>query len=197
MNYPEKITSAVEFFRRIPGVGEKTAFRQVLGLARWRKDELENFGRALQELAQLQYCEECGLFSDGNVCDVCKRPERVGHGIVCVVESLSDCIAVEKSGQFRGIYHVLGGVLNPLSGIGPDEIGIPRLVERVKRLKVQSLILAINPSIEGDATCSYIRQALPSEVSAERIGFGMPMGGALEYLDSMTISKALENRRKI
>lgn len=197
MNYPEKITSTVEFFRRIPGVGEKTAFRQVLGLARWRADELLAFGKAMQELATLEYCSECGLFSEGELCDVCKRPERVREGVICVVESLSDCLAVEKSGQFRGLYHVLGGVLNPLSGIGPDEIGIPRLVDRVKRLEIKSLILAINPSIEGDATSSYIRQALPENVSAERIGFGMPMGGSLEYLDSMTISKALENRRRI
>lgn len=197
MNYPEKITQTVDFFRRIPGVGEKTAFRQVLGLARWRRDELESFGRALQELASLEYCQECGLFSEAALCDVCSRHERVQSGVICVVESLSDCLAVEKSGQFRGLYHVLGGVLNPLSGIGPEEIGIPRLVERTQRLNVQSLILAINPSIEGDATCSYIRQSLPASVSAERIGFGMPMGGALEYLDSMTISKALENRRKI
>lgn len=197
MNYPEKITSTVEFFRRIPGVGEKTAFRQVLGLARWRQDELMAFGQAMQALASLQYCKECGLFSEDELCDVCQRRERVAAGVICVVESLSDCLAVEKSGQFRGLYHVLGGVLNPLSGIGPDEIGIPRLVERVSRLEIKSLILAINPSIEGDATCAYLRQLLPTDVSVERIGFGMPMGGALEYLDSMTISKALENRRRI
>lgn len=197
MNYPEKIIAAVENFRRIPGVGEKTAFRQVLGLAKWRAEELISFGKALQELASLEYCSECSLFSEGELCDICRRPERTTSGVVCVVESLSDCLAVEKSNQFRGLYHVLGGVLNPLSGIGPDEIGIPRLVERVKRLQVKALILAINPSIEGDATSSYIRQELPSDVSVERIGFGMPMGGALEFLDSMTISKALENRKRI
>ncbi len=197
MNYPEKIISTVEHFRKIPGVGEKTAFRQVLGLAKWRTEDLLSFGRAMQELASLEYCSECGLFSEGQICDVCKRSERVATGVICVVESLSDCLAVEKSGQFRGLYHVLGGVLNPLSGIGPDEIGVPKLVERVKRLEVKTLILAINPSIEGDATSSYIRQEIPAEVSAERIGFGMPMGGALEYLDSMTISKALENRKRI
>lgn len=197
MNYPDKITNLVEYFRRIQGVGEKTAFRQVLGLARWRGDELESFGRAMTELAALKYCSECGLFSDGDLCDVCANPQRVKEGVICVVESLSDCLAVEKSAQFRGLYHVLGGVLNPLAGVGPDEIGIPRLVERVKRLEIKGLILAINPSIEGDATSSYIRQVLPNDVGVERIGFGMPMGGALEFLDSMTISKALENRRRI
>ncbi len=197
MNYPEKITGLVEYFRRIPGVGEKTALRQVLGLARWRDDELIAFGKALNDLSQLQYCQECGLFSEGSLCDVCARPERIKEGIICVVESLSDCLAVEKSGQFRGLYHVLGGVLNPLAGVGPDEIAIPKLVERVKRLEIRGVILAINPSIEGDATSSYIRQVLPESVGVERIGFGMPMGGALEYLDSMTISKALENRRRM
>ncbi|MBH48685.1 MAG: recombination protein RecR [Halobacteriovorax sp.] len=197
MNYPEKIIAAVENFRKIPGVGEKTAFRQILGLSKWRTEELVSFGQALKDLATLEYCIECGLFSEGELCDVCRRSERAAAGIICVVESLSDCLAVEKSGQFRGLYHVLGGVLNPLAGIGPEEIGIPRLVQRVQRLGIKTLILAINPSIEGDATSSYIRQELPDDVSAERIGFGMPMGGALEFLDSMTITKALENRKKI
>lgn len=114
--------------------------------------------------------------------------------VLCIVEGVTDLLAIEKSSQFKGRYHVLGGVLNPLLGIGPNELGINKLIDRIKRNEIEELVLAINPSVEGDATCSFIKELLPDGVKAERIGFGMPMGGSLEYLDTLTISKALENR---
>ena len=137
------------------------------------------------------------MFSDEDQCSVCLDNSRGLDGTICVVESITDCMAIERSNQFKGKYHVLGGVLNPLMGIGPDELSIDKLVSRVKEDGITSLILAVNPSVEGDATCSYIKQVIPESVAADRIGFGIPMGGSLEYLDSMTITKALENRRKM
>ena len=117
--------------------------------------------------------------------------------MMCIVESISDCMAIEKSGQYRGVYHILGGVLNPLLGVGPDELSIDHLMKRIADEEIREIILAINPSVEGDATCSYIRQLVGSTIAVERIGFGIPMGGSLEYLDAMTIGKAIENRKKM
>ncbi len=113
------------------------------------------------------------------------------------MESITDYMAIERSGQYRGLYHVLGGVLNPLLGVGPAELNIDKLKKRVTELGVTSIILAIGPSVEGDATCSYIKSTLPENVMVDRIGFGIPMGGNLDYLDTMTISKALENKTKM
>ena len=116
---------------------------------------------------------------------------------ICVVESLSDCLAIERAQQFKGTYHILGGVINPLLGIGPDELQIDKLVNRVLEEEVEEVVLALNPSVEGDATCSYLKQVLPEGPSVERIGFGVPIGSHLEYLDSMTINKAFENTTRI
>ena len=174
-----------------------TALRQSLILTKWTPEELSNFGRAIINLAKLKKCSSGGMFSDEDRCSVCLDTSRGIDGTICVVESITDCMAIERSNQFKGRYHVLGGVLNPLMGIGPDELSIDKLVDRIKNEGITNLILAVNPSVEGDATCSYIRQVIPELVEADRIGFGIPMGGSLEYLDSMTITKALENRRKM
>jgi recombination protein RecR len=112
------------------------------------------------------------------------------------VENVSDLMAIERSGQFKGLYHILGGVLNPLLGVGPEQLRLDELEEKIKRREIAEIILAVNPSVEGDATCAYIRSLIDESVKVERIGFGVPIGGSLEYLDSMTISKALENRKK-
>jgi len=193
MELPEKILQAVEQFRKIPGIGEKTALRQSLLLTNWDIEELHQFGRAIKELSELKKCEQCGMFAEVTICHICENHSRSEVGTICVVESISDCLAIERGGEFKGLYHILGGVLNPLMGIGPDDLGIGILIDRVKKFKVENLVLALNPSAEGDATCSYIKNSLPEGLSVDRIGFGIPMGGSLEYLDSMTISKALEN----
>jgi recombination protein RecR len=112
------------------------------------------------------------------------------------VENASDLLAIEKSGTFKGVYHILGGVLNPLLGVGPDELKMDELREKIIKKEIQEIILAINPSVEGDATCSYLKSILPQTVQVDRIGFGVPIGGSLEYLDPMTITKALENRKR-
>ncbi len=195
MELPEKILRAVDCFRKIPGIGEKTALRQSLLISNWDSEELLMFGQSIKELAQLKKCDECGMFAEVAICHICENYSRSATKMICVVESISDCLAIERGGEFKGLYHILGGVLNPLMGVGPDDLKIDRLVGRVARLEIESLVLALNPSVEGDATCSYIKNSLSDNISVDRIGFGIPMGGTLEYLDSMTISKALENRK--
>ena len=197
MELPQKLLNIVDHFAGLPGIGEKTALRHALFLSRQPKESLEDFSHALLELSELQSCKCCGMLSDDDLCPVCQDPSRKEVKTLCIVENFVDCLAIERSGQFKGLFHVLGGVLNPLMGIGPDELKIDRLLERIQEEGFSEIIMAINPSVEGDATCSYIKNNLPPNINIERIGFGIPMGGSLEYLDSMTISKALENRRKM
>lgn len=197
MELPEKILNTVSQFSKLPGVGEKTALRQSLILTGWETQDLKNFGQAIEDLVNLKNCLRCGMFAEVEYCDICSTESRNELGFLCVVENISDCLAIERSDQFKGVYHVLGGVLNPLLGIGPDELKIDHVVQRIKNEEIINVVLAINPSVEGDATCSFIKDQLPSTINVERIGFGIPMGGSLEYLDNLTISKALENRKKI
>lgn len=201
MRLPETLLNAVSSFGRLPGVGEKTALRQSLFLSTLNREELLLFGESIKALADLRKCQDCGMFCDDQLCSICTDHSRYNCKTLCVVESVTDGMAIEKSGQFRGKLHVLGGVLNPLLGIGPDELSISQLVGRVQKENFSEIILALNPSVEGDATCSYIKQVLEDlkldECMVERIGFGIPIGGSLEYLDSLTITTALENRRKL
>jgi len=193
---PEVIKNAVLALTKLPGIGEKTAFRMVMNMTSWKSKELDIVGDSIVALRNLKLCRECGMFSDEELCPICVDHNRVDQGIICIVENASDLMAIEKSGNFRGIYHILGGVLNPLLGIGPDELGMDKLKERIITNEFTDVILAINPSVEGDATCSYLKMLLPDSIKVERIGFGVPIGGSLEFLDPMTITKALENRKR-
>jgi recombination protein RecR len=136
------------------------------------------------------------MFAEEKFCSICQDAHRQDQRMICVVENISDLMAIEKSGNFKGVYHILGGVLNPLLGVGPDELRMDELKSRIVEKGISEVILAINPSVEGDATCAYFKTLLPEETRIERIGFGVPIGGSLEYLDPMTITKALENRKR-
>lgn len=193
---PEIIKNAVESLTRLPGVGEKTALRMVMNMTQWKAAELITVGHSIASIQNLKHCQDCGMFSEEELCSVCQDVSRKTSGAMCIVENISDLMAIEKSGTFKGIYHVLGGVLNPLLGIGPDELGIDKIKERIAKQEITEIILAINPSVEGDATCSYFKMILPQDILIDRIGFGVPIGGSLEYLDPLTISKALENRKR-
>ena len=193
---PEVIKAAVEALTRLPGVGEKTAFRMVMSMTNWKSSELISVGSALASLQNLKLCQDCGMFAEHTLCSICQNESRKNLGTMCVVENASDLMAIEKSNHFKGVYHILGGVLNPLLGIGPDELKMDELRDKIIKEEFQEVILAVNPSVEGDATCSYLKSILPSELRVERIGFGVPIGGSLEYLDPMTITKALENRKR-
>lgn len=193
---PEVIKGAVEALTRLPGVGEKTAFRMVMNMTNWKASELISVGSALASLQNLKLCRDCGMFADDSLCSICQNEGRRSLKTLCVVENASDLMAIEKSGHFKGVFHILGGVLNPLLGVGPDELKMDDLREKIQKREIQEVILAVNPSVEGDATCSYLKSILPETVQVERIGFGVPIGGSLEYLDPMTITKALENRKR-
>lgn len=197
MELPEKLLKTVKQFSRLPGVGEKTALRQTLIMTKWNKEDLVAFAESIKSLSELAHCEKCGMFCDEHICKICNDKNRFSSKTVCVVESITDCLAIERSGTFKGKFHILFGVLNPLLGVGPDEIHLEKLFTRIEEEEIDEIILAINPSVEGDATCAYIKQAIPQHVNVERIGFGIPMGGSLEFVDSLTISKALENRRHL
>lgn len=197
MELPEKLLKAVKQFSRLPGVGEKTALRQTLIMTKWNKEDLVFFAEAIKNLSTLNHCQKCGMFCDDELCKICVDKNRNSSKTICVVESVTDCLAIERSGHFRGKFHILFGVLNPLLGIGPDELKLDYLTARIVEEEIEEVILAVNPSVEGDATCAYLRQTLPSSVRVDRIGFGIPMGGSLEFVDSLTITKALENRRHL
>lgn len=193
---PKVIKNAVDALTKLPGVGEKTAFRMVMSMTNWKSQELTMIGEALADLNNLRFCIDCGMFAEADLCSICHDEFRRLQKSLCVVEHASDLMAIEKSGNFKGVYHILGGVLNPLLGIGPEELKLDELKKRILEQGTEEIILAINPSVEGDATCSYLKTLLPSHVRIERIGFGVPIGGSLEYLDPMTITKALENRKR-
>lgn len=192
---PTEIKNAVNSFSKLPGIGEKSAFRLVMSLLKWNQKELEVFSKSILDMNDIKYCKSCSMFSDGDACSICLDESRKGLKTLCVVESASDLMAIERGNEYRGQYQILGGVLNPLLGIGPEQINLERLKLKVQTENIETVILALNPSVEGDATCSYIKQMLPINVSVERIGFGIPIGGSLEFLDTQTISKALENRK--
>lgn len=195
MQLPEALENLIQSFSRLPGIGEKSATRMALQMMQWNPGERGEFAASIQKIETLRNCKECNVLTDMDICSICSSEKRKSSGVLCIVESINDLIAIERSEQFFGTYYVLGGVLNPLLGIGPQEINLDRLEDHIKTLNTKNIILAVNPSVEGDATCSYIKELVPREVDVQRIGFGIPMGGSLEYVDSMTISKAFENRK--
>lgn len=197
MELPQILQSVVDNLKKIPGVGEKTALRYALFLTNWEPKDLKAFGSAIESIGNIKKCGECGIFSNEDICSLCSSPSRNQTKTLCVVETIADYMAIAKGGGYEGLFHVLGGTLNPLMGIGPDELHLDGLVQRIKDKNLENIILALNPSVEGDATCAYIKSMLPGKTSIERIGFGIPMGGSLEYLDGLTIAKALENRRPL
>ena len=197
LELPEKIVAVADSFEKLPGIGAKTAMRYALCLADWSGQDIREFFQSISEMKDLKKCAECGFLSEDVFCDECRLEDGGREGFLCIVESVIDCLAISKSRQYQGYYHVLGGTLNPLLNVGPDKLNLKNLSERIAKRKINNVILALNPSVEGDATCAYIRELLPGGLKVDRIGFGIPIGGSLEYLDPMTISKALENRQEM
>lgn len=197
MELPKALQNLIYSLSMLQGVGEKSATRMALNILNWNEGERDQFSDSLRNLKNLTNCKSCNILADSEQCSICANPKREQSETLCIVENINDVLAIERSEQYFGLYHILGGVLNPLIGIGPSELFLETLEERVQQLGIKNIILAINPSVEGDASCSYIKDILPSELNIERIGFGIPMGGSLEYVDSMTISKAFENRKNL
>ncbi|ATL46744.1 recombination protein RecR [Chitinophaga caeni] len=189
------IENAVNEFAKLPGIGKKTALRLVLHLLKQEPGQVENFGEAITRMRkQIQFCKYCHNVSDEEVCSICKAPSR-NNGIVCVVESIRDVMAIENTQQFNGKYHVLGGIISPIDGIGPDQLNIYSLVERVKADEIKEVIMAVSPTIEGDTTIYYISKKLKDyPVKVTTIARGIAFGGELEYADEMTLARSLTNR---
>ena len=191
----EKLTTQLS---RLPGIGRKTAQRlayYLLGVPREQAQELAQ--AILQAREQVHCCPLCGTYTDKEKCELCTDPGR-SNEVICVVAEPRDVIAMEKTREFRGRYHVLFGVLSPMEGIGPGDIRINELLEKCKGGKIKEVILATNPDVEGEATASYIARLLkPLGVKATRIAHGIPIGGNLEYTDEVTLAKALEGRRSL
>ncbi len=192
---PKEILDAIEKFKVLPGVGERSAMRNILKLLKLSRDEIIEFSESISELNNLNTCGECGVYCDqeSQSCHICTNDNRLESKVICVVESFNDYVAIENSGEYKGLYHILGGVLNPLLNVGPGDLSIEQLKNRILKHSIEKIVLAINPSLEGQATCSYLKEVLEGNCSVERIGFGVPMGGSLEFLDARTISTALNN----
>jgi recombination protein RecR len=192
------LENAVAEFAKLPGIGKKTALRLVLHLLKQDKGVTTLFGNTLQKMRdEIQFCQKCHNISDGSICSICANSGRQ-NDTICVVENIRDVIAIENTQQYHGTYHVLGGIISPLDGIGPEQLTIESLVERVHKDKVTELVFALNPTIQGDTTIYYIQKKLASvHCRITTIARGIAFGGELEYADEMTLGKSISNRQPI
>jgi recombination protein RecR len=192
------LENAVNEFARLPGIGKKTALRLVLHLLKLETSEVERFSETMAKMRnEIQFCSKCHNISDAPVCQICASSSRQKQ-LICVVESIREVIAIESTQQYNGLYHVLGGVISPLDGIGADQLNITSLITRVEQEKIEELIFALSPTIQGDTTIYYIQRKLqPLSVKVTTIARGIAFGGELEYADEMTLARSLANRQPI
>lgn len=192
------LENAVAEFSKLPGIGKKTALRLVLHLLKQETEVTTHFSEILQKMRkEIKFCQRCYNISDGNICSICANSWRQKNTI-CVVENIRDVIAIENTQQFNGSYHVLGGIISPFDGIGPEQLTIDALIERVKKEEVTELVFALNPNIQGDTTIYYIQKKLTkADCMITTIARGIAFGGELEYADEMTLGKSISNRQPI
>jgi recombination protein RecR len=192
------LENAVNEFAKLPGIGKKTALRLVLHLIKQDVNEVSNFSETIAKMREeIKFCGRCHNISDHTLCNICSNPSRKQE-LLCVVENIRDVIAIESTQQFNGIYHVLGGIISPLDGIGPEQLNIDSLVQRVERENIGEIIFALNPNIQGDTTLYYISKKIKNKpVKITTIARGIAFGGELEYADEMTLAKSISNRISI
>jgi recombination protein RecR len=188
----------VKALKRLPGVGEKTATRFAFYMLNAKKEEIGELIRAIRDVKEkLRLCSRCFHLTEVDPCSICSDSKRDASRL-CVVETPLDLMAIEKAGHFKGLYHVLHGLLSPLDAIGPDDIRFSELLDRVQKNKIAEVILALNPTVEGESTAGYIRDRLKGTGAiVSRIAYGIPVGGSLEYADPLTLSRALDNRKEL
>jgi recombination protein RecR len=198
VHYPEPVARLIDALQRLPGIGPKTAQRLTFFLLKRPAEEVRELSQALVAVKdRIVYCQTCFNVTDQDPCRICADPARDGR-LLCVVEEPNDLLAMERTGEFRGRYHVLLGALSPLDGIGPEDLKVRELLARLDAGGMQEVILATNPNVEGEATALYLARLLrPLGIRVTRIARGLPVGGDLEYADQVTLSKALEGRREI
>ena len=196
--YSPSIVKLIEAFEKLPSIGNKTAARLAFHILDASEEETNEFITAILDAKKtLKYCSQCYNITDTDPCPICGNQNR-DHSIICVVEDVRDVVAMERTHEFKGVYHVLHGSISPMNGVGPDDIKLKELLSRLMEGKVKEIILATNPRVEGEATAMYISKLVkPLGVKVTRIAHGIPVGGDLEYTDEVTLSKALEGRREL
>jgi recombination protein RecR len=197
-DFAEPLARLIQEFKRLPGIGQKSAQRLAFHVLRSPREEAERLAQALVDVKdKLGICVTCNNISDGEVCNYCRDPHR-DHAVICVVEEPHNVLPIETTRQFSGVYHVLHGAISPLRGIGPEQLRIANLLERMQSGEVQELIVATNPTVEGEATAVYLARLMkPLGVKVSRIAMGIPVGSDLEFADEVTMGKSLENRREM
>lgn len=197
-DYAAPLARLIDELKRLPGIGQKSAQRIAFHLQRAPREETERLSASIMEIKdKLRLCSVCNNLTENDPCDFCSNPARDPE-VVCVVETPYNILAIEKTREFRGLYHVLHGTLSPLQGIGPDQLKLKSLIDRLKTGKIRELIVATNPNVEGEATAVYLSKLFkPLGVKVTRIGMGIPVGSDLEFADEVTMVKALEGRREI
>ncbi|KXS45814.1 MULTISPECIES: recombination mediator RecR [unclassified Candidatus Frackibacter] len=196
--YAQPIAKLIGRLTKLPGIGPKTAQRLAFHILNTSQEEADELVEAIKEVKEkIDYCTECNNLTESELCNICANQER-DRSTICIVESSKDIVAMEKTGEYKGLYHVLHGSISPMEGIGPDDIEIKGLLSRVKEGDVDEVILATDPNVEGEATAMYIARLLkPLGITTSRIAHGLPVGGDLEYADEVTLSKALEGRKEV
>ncbi len=198
MEYTKPLARLIEYFQKLPSIGPKTAQRLALHILKMNLADVENFASAMVEAkTTIKYCSTCFNISSVDPCEICSSALR-NKDTICVVGEAKDLIAIEKTNEYKGLYHVLGGLISPIDGIGPEDIKIKELLLRVHQNSIKEIILALNPSVEGEATALYLTKLLkPFGIKVSRISYGIPMGSELEYTDELTLIRALETRVEV
>ena len=198
MKYPDCIENLIECFAKLSGIGRKTAERMALSTLNLDDDVINLFSKSLLETkTKIRKCEKCNNITDDKLCSICKNDGR-NKNVLCVVEDAKNIILFEKNGIFDGYYHVINGLISPLDGINPEDLNIDQLINRIKKEKIKEVIIAVKPSLEGQTTSLYISKKLEKEdVVVSTIAYGVPIGADIDYVDSLTLEMALENRKKI
>ena len=198
MYYTKPLADLIECFQKLPGIGAKSAQRMALHLLKLPHNEVENFAKAMVEAKEtINYCSICFNMSSEDPCEICSSSNRV-RDVICVVSDTKDLIAIEKTHEYQGLYHVLQGLISPMNGVGAEDIRIKELLYRVTNDNIKEVILALSPSVEGEATSLYLCKLLkPFNIKITRIAFGLPVGSDIEYADEITLAKAIEGRHEI
>jgi len=196
--YIKSVENLINEFRKLPGIGPKSAKRIVFYLLKLSHSDITKLSQALVEMKEkVKICKYCYNLTEEDVCSICRDQSRDKKKI-CIVEEVSDLIIIEKTGEYKGLYHILGGLLSPIENIGPKEIRVPRLLERIKNDNTEEVIMALNPTVEGESTAMYLKKILsPLGVKITRLASGLPVGGDLEYADEVTIGRAISDRREL
>lgn len=198
MAYPTALSDLINYFRKLPGIGEKSAERMALSLLDLSCEDVENFAAAMVDSKNnLHPCEVCGHITDKDVCDICSN-ERRNKSVICILEDYKSVFAFEKAGNYNGVYHVLNGLISPIDDVNPEDINISSLIDRVDKLDHPELIIALKSTIEGETTTLYLKKIFENKnVEISRLSYGIPMGAEIDYLDEITLDRALSDRKKI